>query len=139
MPAQGAVRGSGVPIELLDDSEAALRRAEGLLAELGGFVQDGCTPHRDGPAPDAAIAARGLAGLGEDLRRVRVEIGRATGEIAWCLSEARALLDHLQRRVERVARLAEAAAPPAGATPVAGVPARRAERGGAPPRPVRRA
>ena len=113
MAAQHAVRGAGVPIELLDDSEATLRRAEGLLAELGGAMPDGSASHGGGPAPGAAIAARGLAGLGEDLRRVRVEIDRATGEIAWCLSEARALLDHLQRRVERVARLAEAAAPSA--------------------------
>jgi hypothetical protein len=113
MPAQDALRGPGVPIELLDDSEAALRRAEGLLADLGGAMPDGSASHGDGPIPDDLVAARGLVGLGEDLRRVRVEIDRATGEIAWCLSEARALLDHLQRRVERVARLAEAAAPSA--------------------------
>jgi hypothetical protein len=108
MAARDARRGPGVPIELLDDSEAALRRAEGLLADLGASPPDGSASNGASRPPDAALAARRL---GEDLRRVRVEIDRATGEIAWCLSEARALLDHLQRRVERVARLAEAAAP----------------------------
>lgn len=93
---------AAIPPEVLGDSEAALRRAADFLA---GLTADG----HDDAAAAAAGGANGLLGLSEDLRRLREQLDDSAAEVAWCLHEARSLVDDLEKRLSRIARLAAAA------------------------------
>jgi hypothetical protein len=98
---------TALPAELLCDSEAALRRAADLLADLG---VDG---HGGEAGPDDAASP--LRGLGEELRLLREQIDECAAEIVWHLHEAGALVHDIEKRLARVAAAAErfgAVAPP---------------------------
>jgi len=95
---------TALPAELLSDSEAALRRAADLLADLG---VDG---HDDGAVAGDAVP---LFDLREELRRLREQIDECATEIAWCLHEASALVHDLEKRLARATAAAERFAAPA--------------------------
>ena len=94
-----------LPAQLLCDSEAALRRAADLLADLGVDGHDDAAVACDDAAP--------LTDLREELSHLRQQIDECAAEIAWCLHEASALVHDLEKRLARVAAVAERFAAPA--------------------------
>ncbi len=91
-----------LPVELLGDSEAALRRAADLLAHLGVDGHADVAADCDDTAP--------LLDLSEELRLLRAQIDECAAEVAWSLHEAGTLVQNLEKRLARIAAAAGRAA-----------------------------